>query len=236
MENVFDTNQIKVNVNSNKDSALSVIEQIKKNLKEKDQDSNYFKFSFKIKTVKESFLKPEDFVFEKVSSPTLLCAGLNKLVVTLDTAKIVGSGKIWIGDSFSVSMNVEIMDNEGNTKEYIQTCDPNEKSSVYQTLTSPNNLKCDWKEIVHLDLKRDQTKWKNLHLQFNIYKHPTDKSPKKLYGFAYLPLKNENGTILSDGNYELFVFQVHRGYKSVSEDYLKLKYAKSKKLERQSIF
>ena len=71
LENVFDTNDIKVNVNSNKDSALSVIEQIKKNLKEKDQDSNYFKFSFKIKTVKESFLKPEDFVFEKVSSPTL---------------------------------------------------------------------------------------------------------------------------------------------------------------------
>eukprot|EP00092_Neocalanus_flemingeri_P017839 GFUD01019303.1.p1 GENE.GFUD01019303.1~~GFUD01019303.1.p1 ORF type:complete len:1705 (+),score=380.42 GFUD01019303.1:51-5165(+) len=220
LENIFEKDELKLNINSNKDSALSVIEQITKFLKEKDQETNYFKFTFQIKTVRESFLKPEDFVFRKVTSPTLCCAGLNKLVITLDTAKIVGSGKIWIGDSFSVSMDVEIRDAEGNTKKYIQTCDPNEKSSVYQTVTSPNNLKCDWKETFHLDLKRDQTKWKNLHLRFNIYKHPTDKSPKRLYGFAYLPLKNENDTILCDGTYELFVFQIHRGYEPVAEDYL----------------
>ena len=123
LENVFEKNELKLNVNSHKDSALSVIEQITKCLreKEKDQEANYFKFHFQIKKVKGNFLKPEDFVFKKVSSPTLLCAGLNKLVVTLDTAKIVGSGKIWIGDSFSVSMDVEIRDSEGNTMKHIQT-------------------------------------------------------------------------------------------------------------------
>ena len=222
LENIFNTNELELNINSNKDSTLSVIEQIQrfKDAKEKDQDKNFFRFTFQIRTVKQSFLKPEDFIFQKISSPTLEDAGLNKLVITLDTAKILGSGKIFIGDSFSVSISVEIRDNEGNTKEYIQTTDPNQKCHMYESLTAPNNLKCDWKEIFHLDLMRDQSKWKNLHLRFNIYKHPTDRTHKKLYGFSYLPLKNENDTILRDGNYELFVFQIHRGYDPVAEDYL----------------
>ena len=100
----------------------------------------------------------------------------------------------------------------------IQTTNPHEKSSVYQTITTPNNMKCDWKEKIFLDLQHD-VDWRSLHLRFNLYKHKNERQ-RRLYGFSYLPLKNEENTIVCDGSTELFVFQIHKDHELKVDDYL----------------
>ena len=111
---------------------------ISKCLKEKEHDKNMFKFTFQIKEVEESFLNTEDFVLQRVSVPTMLQTGVNKIAVTLDMAKIVG--KVWTGSSVGVSLEVEIRDREDNIITCIHSNQPDKKVAVYQTLTSPSNL------------------------------------------------------------------------------------------------
>ena len=162
LEPVCNTSELKLDITPNKDSTVSTMDLITKCLKEKEHDKHMFQFTFQIKVVEESFLNTEDFVFQRASVPTLLQTRVNKIAVTLDMAKIVG--KVWTGSSFSVSMEVEIRDREDNTITCIHSHQPDKKVAVYQTLTSPSNLKCEWREMIHIDLTKDQNKWKNLHI------------------------------------------------------------------------
>ena len=78
LETVFNTSELKLDITPNKDSTVSVMDLISKCLKEKEHDKNMFKFTFQIKEVEESFLNAEDFVFQRVSVPTLIQTGVSK--------------------------------------------------------------------------------------------------------------------------------------------------------------
>ena len=107
----------------------------------------------------------------------------------------------------------------GGKVQCVQTTNPEEKSSMYQTITMPNNLKCDWKEKIFLDLQLD-IDWRSLHLCFKLYKHEVGSGKRRLYGFSFLPLKNEKDTLVCDGQKELLVFQVQKEREPVVQDYL----------------
>ena len=114
-----------------------------------------------------------------------------------------------------------MLDDLGGMVQCIQTTNPEEKSSMYQTITMPNNLKCDWKEKIFLDLLLD-IDWRSLHLCFKLYKHEVGAVKRRLYGFSFLPLKNEKDTLVCDGQKELLVFQVQKEREPLVQDYLSL--------------
>ena len=46
-------------------------------------------------------------------SPKLNQSRINKLVLTLDSGKILGAARVFLGDTFSVSMDVEVGPDSG---------------------------------------------------------------------------------------------------------------------------
>ena len=127
------------------------------------------------------------------------------MILTLDSGRFSGGQKLF-GESFEISLNVEILDEEGVMIECIKSFSFDRYSSNYKAITSPTNIRCEWKENIHIELREN---WKNLHLRFNLYKHH-DSSQSKPYGFAFLKCCTENGVFIFDGMHNLNVYQIHR--------------------------
>ena len=171
--------------------------------------------TFHIKKVDRFRLNPKDFVFEKTSDPTLHDRHLHKFILTIDVGKFTGKNTMF-GDSFEISLDVEILDDEGALIECIKTTNNDKFRSQYKAATSPNNTNCVWKENIHIELKEN---WKYHQVRFNFSKHQ-ERQHKKAYGFAFMKLCSDKGVFVSDGNHSLNVFQIHSKAKVDVADYI----------------
>ena len=136
----------------------------------------------------------------------------------IDTGRFSGGNRIF-ADPFEVSVELEVLDDHGSNVNAIKTSDNTVKGLIYKVLTCPNSSKCDWKEIVIIELNRD---WTNLHLKFSIFKH-SDKGSRKLYGFSFMKISRDDKlTFIKSGFQNLNVFQVHKNQAGniEVEDYL----------------
>ena len=162
--------------------------------------------TFEVKKLDRFYLDQHDFIFEKnVTEPTLRERGVHKFILTIDSGRFSGGQRLF-GESFDISLDIEVLDEEGLIVECIKSFSTDQFSSSYKAITSPTNNRCEWKENVHIELREN---WKNIHLRFNFYKHH-DSYQSKPYGFAFLKCCTENGVFIFDGPHNLNVYQIHR--------------------------
>ena len=162
--------------------------------------------TFEVKKVDGFYLDKNDFIFEKnVTEPTLKEGGVHKFILTIDSGRFSGGQKLF-GESFEISLDLEILDEEGLMIECIKSFSIDQFCSNYKAITSPTNNKCEWKENIHIELRDN---WKDLHLRFKFYKHH-DSSQSKPYGFAFLKFCPENEVFIFDGLHQLNVYQIHK--------------------------
>ena len=189
--------------------AVPVTETIKKLAKGENNPKDMSELllsTFEVKKLDRFYLDTHDFIFEKnVTEPTLREGGVHKMILTIDSGRFSGGQKLF-GESFEISLDVEILDEEGLMIECIKSFSFDRYSSNYKAITSPTNNRCEWKENIHIELREN---WKDIHLRFNFFKHH-DSSQSKPYGFAFLKCCTENGVFISDGMHNLNVYQIHR--------------------------
>ena len=215
-DNVENNRYFEIPVLFTRSLAVPVTETIKRLAKGENNPkemSQLLLSKFEVKKMDRFYLDTSNIIFEKnVTEPTLREGGVHKFILTIDSGKFSGGQKLF-GESFEISLDVEILDEEGQMIECIKSfCIDYTKgyidkySSHYKAIASPTNNKCEWKENIQIELKEN---WKNHHLRFNFYKHH-DSSQRKPYGFAFLKFCTENGVFISDGLHDLNVYQIHR--------------------------
>ena len=218
LDNIQESMDFNIHVAPPKDPNWSAFEQIQKGLghpASEDEEKN-FKFIMKAKEVPKSGLKDDDFIMDKIQVPTLLSKPVNRLNICLEKAKV--TARAVYGDFFGVSLKVEVFDHAGKKVSCIVDKE-GEMTDSYESLISPTNLRCEWKEQLCLDLGvPDAGTWRDHHVRFSIYKQQAEKIDGKLFAFSFLPLSMANN-ILSDNTHELFVFQVNQGRQPNTAEY-----------------
>lgn len=212
-ENVENNRRFKLPILFSRNLAVPVTETVKKLAKGENnpRDMPELLLSwFEVKKLSRLYLdidmKAYEYIFEKnVAEPTLKDGGMHKFILTIESGRFSGGQKLF-GESFEISLDIEILDDEGQMIECINSFSTDQYSSNYKAITSPTNSRCEWKENISIEL---MDKWKNHHLRFNFYKHH-DSSQIKLYGFAFLKCCAEEEVFISDGIHNLNVYQIHR--------------------------
>nr|XP_023666077.1 dedicator of cytokinesis protein 4 isoform X2 [Paramormyrops kingsleyae] len=126
----------------------------------------------------------------------------NDLYVTLERGEFEKGGK-------SVARNVEItvcvLDTDGVVlKNSVWAGSGEAGAEEYRSLVLYHNNSPRWAEQVKLPLPVD--KFRGSHVRFEFRHCSTkDKAEKKLFGFSFIPLMQEDGLTLPDGTHELIV-------------------------------
>ena len=96
--------------------AVPVTETIKKLAKGENNPKDMSELllsTFEVKRLDRFYLDTHDFILEKnVTEPTLREGGVHKMILTLDSGRFSGGQKLF-GESFEISLDVEILDEEG---------------------------------------------------------------------------------------------------------------------------
>nr|XP_014346036.1 PREDICTED: dedicator of cytokinesis protein 4 [Latimeria chalumnae] len=148
----------------------------------------------------------------------------NDLYITLERGEFEKGGK-------SVARNVEItmyiVDDEGKIlKDYISLGSGEPPVSEFHSFVLYHNNSPRWAELLKLPIPVD--KFRGAHVRFEFRHCSTkEKGEKKLFGFSYVPLMQEDGRTLPDGTHELIVQKCEENANlQDSARYLKLPFSK----------
>ncbi|KAL4827247.1 hypothetical protein H8958_019672 [Nasalis larvatus] len=126
----------------------------------------------------------------------------NDLYITIERGEFEKGGK-------SVARNVEvtmfIVDSSGQTlKDFISFGSGEPPASEYHSFVLYHNNSPRWSELLKLPIPVD--KFRGAHIRFEFRHCSTkEKGEKKLFGFSFVPLMQEDGRTLPDGTHELIV-------------------------------
>ncbi|XP_043944609.1 dedicator of cytokinesis protein 4 isoform X2 [Protopterus annectens] len=147
----------------------------------------------------------------------------NDLYITVEKGEFEKGGK-------SVPRNVEItmyiLDTEGHIlKEYISLGSGELSLSEYHSFVLYHNNSPRWSELLKLPVPVDQ--FRGSHIRFEFRHCSTkEKGEKKLFGYSFVPLMQEDGRTLPDGTHELIVHKYEENIPLQDPRYLKLPFSK----------
>uniref|UniRef100_A0A8C2E502 Dedicator of cytokinesis 4b n=1 Tax=Cyprinus carpio TaxID=7962 RepID=A0A8C2E502_CYPCA len=163
-------------------------------------------------------LKPMSFI--------CLCVVMrNDLYITLEKGEFEKGGK-------SVARNVEVtiyaLDADGQIlKGFVAVGSGEPGGDEYHTFVLYHNNSPRWAELIKLPIPVDM--FRGSHVRFEFRHCSTkDKGEKKLFGFSFVPLMQEDGRTLPDGTHELIVHKCEENANLQDcARYLKLPFSKS---------
>uniref|UniRef100_A0A8C1VWY7 Dedicator of cytokinesis 4b n=1 Tax=Cyprinus carpio TaxID=7962 RepID=A0A8C1VWY7_CYPCA len=129
----------------------------------------------------------------------------NDLYITLEKGEFEKGGK-------SVARNVEVtiyaLDADGQIlKGFVAVGSGEPGGDEYHTFVLYHNNSPRWAELIKLPIPVDM--FRGSHVRFEFRHCSTkDKGEKKLFGFSFVPLMQEDGRTLPDGTHELIVHKV----------------------------
>ncbi|XP_061495993.1 dedicator of cytokinesis protein 4 isoform X5 [Rhineura floridana] len=148
----------------------------------------------------------------------------NDLYITIERGEFEKGGK-------SVARNVEvtmyIVDCSGQIlKDFISFGSGEPTATEFHSFVLYHNNSPRWAELLKLPIPVD--KFRGAHLRFEFRHCSTkEKGEKKLFGFSFIPLMQENGRTLPDGTHELIVHKCEENVSlQDSSRYLKLPFSK----------
>uniref|UniRef100_A0A2K6T710 Dedicator of cytokinesis 4 n=1 Tax=Saimiri boliviensis boliviensis TaxID=39432 RepID=A0A2K6T710_SAIBB len=148
----------------------------------------------------------------------------NDLYITIERGEFEKGGK-------SVARNVEvtmfIVDSSGQTlKDFISFGSGEPPASEYHSFVLYHNNSPRWSELLKLPIPVD--KFRGAHIRFEFRHCSTkEKGEKKLFGFSFVPLMQEDGRTLPDGTHELIVHKCEENTNlQDTTRYLKLPFSK----------
>ena len=136
-----------------KDYSLSVIDHVQRILKITEKEkTECHEFKFKIVEIKDGCNDGKDFLFMKGDVPSLneKKEGINKLFITIESGKFTTGARQFFGDTFNMSLDIELLDENNQPVEAIKTSDSGVMSSSYKAITCPDNNKCEWREVIQI--------------------------------------------------------------------------------------
>ncbi|XP_053720142.1 dedicator of cytokinesis protein 4b isoform X2 [Synchiropus splendidus] len=149
----------------------------------------------------------------------------NDLYVTLEKGEFDKGGK-------SVARNVEItvyvLDIDGQVlKGHVAAGSGEPGSDEYHSLVLYHNNSPRWAEQIKLPIPVDM--FRGSHVRFEFRHCSTkDKGEKKLFGYSFVPLMQEDGRTLPDGNHELIIHKCEENTNLADcSRYLKLPFSKA---------
>ncbi|XP_036883291.2 dedicator of cytokinesis protein 4 isoform X2 [Manis javanica] len=148
----------------------------------------------------------------------------NDLYITVERGEFEKGGK-------SVARNVEvtmfIVESGGQTlKDFISFGSGEPPASEYHSFVLYHNNSPRWSELLKLPIPVD--KFRGAHIRFEFRHCSTkEKGEKKLFGFSFVPLMQEDGRTLPDGTHELIVHKCEENTNlQDTTRYLKLPFSK----------
>ena len=148
-----DNSEKQIMAHTIKDCSLSVIDQIQRiqRIADKDKTESH-EFKFKIKEIKDGSNDANDFLFMRGDVPGLdeKNTGINKLFLSIESGKFTTGARQFFGDTFNMSLDVTLLDENNQPVEGIRTSESGVRSSSYKAITCPDNNKCDWREVVQI--------------------------------------------------------------------------------------
>uniref|UniRef100_A0A6I8SKC6 Dedicator of cytokinesis protein 4 n=1 Tax=Xenopus tropicalis TaxID=8364 RepID=A0A6I8SKC6_XENTR len=129
----------------------------------------------------------------------------NDLYITIEKGEYEKGGK-------SVARNVQvsmvILNSEGQIlKDYISFGSGEPPANEYHSFVLYHNNSPRWAELIKLPIPVD--KFRGAHIRFEFRHCSTkEKGEKKLFGFCFVPLMQEDGRTFPDGTHELIVHKV----------------------------
>ncbi|XP_006633511.2 dedicator of cytokinesis protein 4 isoform X1 [Lepisosteus oculatus] len=148
----------------------------------------------------------------------------NDLYITLEKGEFEKGGK-------SVARNVEItvylLESDGQIlKNYVSSGSGEPAGDEYHSFVLYHNNGPRWAEQIKLPIPVD--KFRGSHVRFEFRHCSTkEKGEKKLFGFSFVPLMQEDGRTLPDGTHELIVHKCEENANlQDSARYLKLPFLK----------
>ncbi|KAJ6656254.1 hypothetical protein lerEdw1_003982 [Lerista edwardsae] len=148
----------------------------------------------------------------------------NDLYITIERGEFEKGGK-------SVARNMEvtmlIVDNSGQIlKDFISFGSGEPLATEFHSFVLYHNNSPRWAELLKLPIPVD--KFRSAHLRFEFRHCSTkEKGEKKLFGFSFVPLMQENGRTLPDGTHELIVHKCEENVSfQDSSRYLKFPFSK----------
>ncbi|XP_053109836.1 dedicator of cytokinesis protein 4 isoform X6 [Hemicordylus capensis] len=148
----------------------------------------------------------------------------NDLYITMERGEFEKGGK-------SVARNVEvtmyIVDSGGQIlKDFISFGSGEPPATEFHSFVLYHNNSPRWAELLKLPIPVD--KFRGAHLRFEFRHCSTkEKGEKKLFGFSFVPLMQENGRTLPDGTHELIVHKCEENVSlQDSSRYLKFPFSK----------
>ncbi|XP_006859416.1 PREDICTED: dedicator of cytokinesis protein 4 [Chrysochloris asiatica] len=148
----------------------------------------------------------------------------NDLYITIERGEFEKGGK-------SVARNVEvtmfIIDSSGQAlKDFISFGSGEPPASEYHSFVLYHNNSPRWSELLKLPIPVD--KFRGAHIRFEFRHCSTkEKGEKKLFGFSFVPLMQEDGRTLPDGTHELIVHKCEENTNlQDTTRYLKLPFSK----------
>ncbi|XP_016889524.1 dedicator of cytokinesis protein 4b [Cynoglossus semilaevis] len=149
----------------------------------------------------------------------------NDLYVTLEKGEFEKGGK-------SVAKNVEVtlyvLDIDGQIlKSHVAAGSGEPGSDEYHSLVLYHNNTPRWAEQIKLPIPVDM--FRGSHVRFEFRHCSTkDKGEKKLFGYSFVPLMQEDGRTLPDGTHELIIHKCEENTSLVDcSRYLKLPFSKA---------
>uniref|UniRef100_A0A672QGV3 Dedicator of cytokinesis protein 4-like n=1 Tax=Sinocyclocheilus grahami TaxID=75366 RepID=A0A672QGV3_SINGR len=149
----------------------------------------------------------------------------NDLYITLEKGEFEKGGK-------SVARNVEVtvyaLDADGQIlKGFVAVGSGEPGGDEYHTFVLYHNNSPRWAELIKLPIPVDM--FRGSHVRFEFRHCSTkDKGEKKLFGFSFIPLMQEDGRTLPDGTHELIVHKCEENANLQDcARYLKLPFSKS---------
>uniref|UniRef100_A0A8C6K107 Dedicator of cytokinesis protein 4 n=1 Tax=Melopsittacus undulatus TaxID=13146 RepID=A0A8C6K107_MELUD len=148
----------------------------------------------------------------------------NDLYITVERGEFEKGGK-------SVARNVEVtmhvVDSSGQIlKDFISFGSGEPPASEYHSFVLYHNNGPRWSELLKLPIPVDKFRGAHIRCEFR-HCSTKEKGEKKLFGFSFMPLMQENGRTLPDGTHELIVHKCEENTNlQDSGRYLKLPFSK----------
>ncbi|KAJ7415529.1 Dedicator of cytokinesis protein 3 [Pitangus sulphuratus] len=156
----------------------------------------------------------------------------NDLYITVERGEFEKGGK-------SVARNVEVtmhvVDSSGQIlKDFISFGSGEPPASEYHSFVLYHNNGPRWAELLKLPIPVDKFRGAHIRCEFR-HCSTKEKGEKKLFGFSFVPLMQENGRTLPDGTHELIVHKCEENTNlQDSGRYLKLPFSKGISLGNNS--
>uniref|UniRef100_A0A8C5NSY1 Dedicator of cytokinesis 4 n=1 Tax=Junco hyemalis TaxID=40217 RepID=A0A8C5NSY1_JUNHY len=156
----------------------------------------------------------------------------NDLYITVERGEFEKGGK-------SVARNVEVtmhvVDSSGQIlKDFISFGSGEPPASEYHSFVLYHNNGPRWAELLKLPIPVDKFRGAHIRCEFR-HCSTKEKGEKKLFGFSFVPLMQENGRTLPDGTHELIVHKCEENANlQDSGRYLKLPFSKGISLGNNS--